>query len=110
MGINQSTIATNFGVRSTFVEVNLSQLSLNLQAIREQVAPAKVMIVVKANAYGHGLTDVVKHLDLQVDYIAVAVLEEGILLREIGVRLEFTLESMMLLALVAVLGLTQLVG
>ena len=86
MSINQPTIATNFGVRSTFVEVNLSQLSRNLQAIREKVFPAKIMIVVKANAYGHGLTDVAKYLDPQVDYIGVAVLEEGILLREIGVQ------------------------
>ena len=86
MTINQPTIATNFGVRSTFVEVNLSQLSRNLQAIREKVSPAKIMIVVKANAYGHGLVEVSKYLDPQVDYIGVAVLEEGILLREIGVQ------------------------
>jgi alanine racemase len=86
MTINEPTIATNFGLRSTFVEVNLSQLSRNLQAIREQVSPAKIMIVVKANAYGHGLTEVAKYLDPQVDAIAVAVLEEGILLREIGVQ------------------------
>jgi alanine racemase len=86
MTINHPTIATNFGVRSTFVEVNLSQLSRNLQAIREKVAPAKIMIVVKANAYGHGLMEVSKYLDPQVDTIGVAVLEEGILLREIGVQ------------------------
>jgi len=85
MTINQPTIATNFGLRSTFVEVNLSQLSRNLDAIREKVSHAKIMIVVKANAYGHGLTEVAKYLDPQVDYIGVAVLEEGILLREIGV-------------------------
>ena len=86
MTINQPTIATNFGLRSTFVEVNLSRLSRNLQAIRDKVSPAKIMIVIKANAYGHGLTDVAKYLDPQVDYIGVAVLEEGILLREIGVQ------------------------
>ena len=86
MAINQPTIATNFGLRSTFVEVNLSQLSRNLDAIRRKVSPAKIMIVVKANAYGHGLAEVAKYLDPQVDYIGVAVLEEGILLREIGVQ------------------------
>lgn len=86
MTINEPTIATDFGVRSTFVEVNLSQLSRNLAAIRTKVSPAKIMIVLKANAYGHGLTEVAKYLDPQVDYIGVAVLEEGILLREIGVR------------------------
>jgi len=40
----------------------------------------------KANAYGHGMTEVAKYLDSQVDYIGVAFLEEGILLREIGVQ------------------------
>ena len=86
MTINEPTIATNFGLRSTFVEVNLTQLSRNLQAIREKVSPAKIMIVVKANAYGHGLTEVARYLDPQVDYIGVAVLEEGILLREMGIK------------------------
>ena len=37
-------------------------------------------------AVGVGLTEVAKSLDPQVDYIGVAVLEEGILLREIGVQ------------------------
>jgi alanine racemase len=86
MPINQPTIATHFGVRSTFVEVNLPRLRHNLQAIREKVFPARIMIVLKANAYGHGLTEVAKYLDPQVDYIGVAVLEEGILLREVGVQ------------------------
>ena len=71
MTINEPTIATNFGVRSTFVEVNLSQLSRNLDAIRKKVHPAKIMIVLKANAYDHGLTEVAKYLDPQVNYIAL---------------------------------------
>jgi alanine racemase len=86
MNINQPTIATDNGLRSTYVEVNLAQLSRNLQAIRHKVSPAGVMIVLKANAYGHGLVEVAKYLDQQVDYIGVAVLEEGILLREQGVK------------------------
>jgi alanine racemase len=86
MNINQPTIATDNGLRSTYVEVNLAQLSRNLQAIRQKVSPARVMIILKANAYGHGLVEVAKYLDQQVDYIGVAVLEEGILLREQGVK------------------------
>lgn len=85
MQIHQPVLSTNGGVRATWAEVNLDRLSLNLQAIRTHVAPAKVMIVVKANAYGHGLAEVSKHLAPQTDYIGVAVLEEGIFLRELGV-------------------------
>src|SRR5512136_1043870 len=85
MQIYQPITATNGGIRATWVEVNLTRLSQNLQAIRAHVAPAKVMITVKANAYGHGLAEVAKHLSDQADYIGVAVLEEGILLRELGV-------------------------
>jgi alanine racemase len=85
MQIHQPVIATNDSIRATWAEVNLTRLSRNLQAIRKAVTPAKVMIVVKANAYGHGLAEVAKHLGSQADYIGVAVLEEGIMLRELGV-------------------------
>ncbi len=86
MQINQPVIATGDSVRATWAEVNLSRLSRNLQAIRAHVAPARVMIIVKANAYGHGLAEVAKQLGPQSDYIGVAVLEEGIFLRELGVN------------------------
>ena len=86
MPINQPVITSNGGIRATWAEINLTRLSQNLTAIRTHVAPVKVMIVVKANAYGHGLAEVAKHLSPQVDYIGVAVLEEGILLRELGVH------------------------
>ena len=41
-------------MRPTYLEVNLAQLKENVQAIRAHVAPARVMPMVKANAYGHG--------------------------------------------------------
>ena len=85
MQINEPVIATVEGTRATWAEVNLPRLSQNLQAIRERVQPAKVMIIVKANAYGHGLGEVSKYLAAQADYIGVAVLEEGIYLRELGI-------------------------
>ena len=85
MQIGQSVIATDGGVRATWAEVNLSRLESNLAAIRRRVAPAKVMLVVKANAYGHGLAEVSKALAGQADCVGVAVLEEGILLRRLGI-------------------------
>jgi alanine racemase len=85
MQMNQSVIATDDGVRATWAEVNLTKLESNLAAIRQKVAPAKVMLVVKANAYGHGLADVAKALADQADYIGVAVLEEAIYLRKLGI-------------------------
>jgi alanine racemase len=72
-------------IRATWAEVNLKRLEGNMAAIRRRVAPARVMLVVKANAYGHGLVEVSKALAGKADYIGVAVLEEGILLRELGI-------------------------
>jgi alanine racemase len=85
MKISQSVIATDQGVRATWAEINLARLESNLDAIRRKVAPSKVMVVVKANAYGHGLVEVSKALAKKSDYVGVAVLEEGILLRELGI-------------------------
>ncbi len=86
MQLNQPTITSSENLRPTRVEVNLTHLCNNLNAIRTHVAPAKVMIVIKANAYGHGMDAVARHLAPHADYLGVAVLEEGILLREMGIR------------------------
>src|SRR5512135_3507170 len=86
--INYPTISSNEIVRPTLVEVDLNRLRQNFQAIRQKVAPAKVMPILKANAYGHGLLRVAQLMEaLGADYIGVAVLEEGILLRENGIRM-----------------------
>ena len=85
MPINEPTIASGDGLRSTWVEVDLARLEQNLALLRAHVAPARVMLVVKANAYGHGLAAVAKALGPGADMIGVAVLEEGILLREMGI-------------------------
>lgn len=84
--INKATITTNGVVRPTFVEVDLARLTENFRAIQEHVAPAKMMIILKANAYGHGLVEVARHaVSIGADYLGVAFLEEGILLREEGI-------------------------
>jgi alanine racemase len=73
-------------MRPTYLEVNLSQLRKNLEAIRAQVAPAKIMPMVKANAYGHGVDGVAPFVEPYVDYMGVAIVEEGVYLREMGIR------------------------
>jgi alanine racemase len=72
-------------MRPTYLEVNLPQLRQNLENIRAHVAPAKVMVVLKANAYGHGIDGVAPYIAPHADYIGVALVEEGIQLRKIGV-------------------------
>lgn len=73
-------------LRPTRVEVSLSALSANLAAIRARAGGARVMAVVKANAYGHGLVPVARHLmENGADALGVAFLEEGIALRNSGI-------------------------
>jgi len=85
--INYPTITTNGVLRPTLVEVDLARLTDNFHAIRQKVAPAKMMPILKANAYGHGLVEVARLMEsLGANYLGVAVLEEGILLRENGIR------------------------
>jgi alanine racemase len=72
-------------MRPTYLEVNLPQLRKNIEAIRAYVTPAKVMAMVKANAYGHGMDGVVPFVEPYVDYFGVAILEEGIHLRKLGI-------------------------
>ena len=87
---NQAVSSYNGGMtismRPTFLEVNLTQLQRNIEAIRRHVAPALVMPMVKANAYGHGVDGVAPFIEPYVDYFGVALLEEGIHLRELGIK------------------------
>jgi alanine racemase len=85
--LNEPTISSNGVVRPTAVTVNLSRITANYRGIETAVSPAKVMAVLKANAYGHGLVDIARHVvSLGAPYLGVAFLEEGILLREAGIN------------------------
>ncbi len=84
--INEPTISSNGVIRPTYLEVDLSCLAENYRAICRAAAPAKVMPILKANAYGHGLVEVARRMAaLGAPYLGVAYLEEGIMLREAGV-------------------------
>jgi len=84
---NHPVISIDEIVRPTRVEVDLKILAENFNKVREHVT-CKIMPILKANAYGHGLVRVA-HLyeELKADYLGVAVVEEGILLREMGIKM-----------------------
>lgn len=73
-------------LRPTTAHVDLAALQHNVAAIRARVGDRKIMAVVKANAYGHGLVPTAEALlRFGVDELGVAFLEEGIALRRAGV-------------------------
>lgn len=70
--------------RPTWAEVDLGRIAYNLSAIKKLLAPkVKIMVCVKADAYGHGLIPVAKKvIACGVDFLGVASIDEGIALRE----------------------------
>ncbi len=69
------------------ISVSLSAIRHNYKELKNLVAPARVMAVVKANAYGHGMLEVAKALEQEgVDMIGVADLTEAIALRQAGIK------------------------
>ena len=86
--INHPTISETEIIRPTRVEVDLNVLKENFTRIKKHIGNSKVMPVLKANAYGHGLVRIAQfYSELKADYLGVAVVEEGILLREKGNKL-----------------------
>ncbi|MCI0513930.1 alanine racemase [candidate division KSB1 bacterium] len=74
------------GMPPTYAEIDLGALRYNIGQIQKKVAPAKLMAVVKANAYGHGAVAVARTaLAMGVSYLAVARVAEAIELREHGI-------------------------
>jgi alanine racemase len=74
--------------RPTWVEVDLSALKANFAALKKRLpSGTKVMVAVKANAYGHGLVPVSKKLvSCGVDYLGVACVDEALILRQSGIK------------------------
>lgn len=73
-------------LRPTVMEVDLTALQHNLRTIREHIGDKKIMAVVKANAYGHGLAESARAFAAAgADYFGVALVEEGIELRRAGI-------------------------
>ncbi len=73
-------------MRPTRAEVLLDTIAHNFQVVRQAANGRKVLAVVKADAYGHGVVPVAQRLQAEgVDGFGVALAEEGIELREAGI-------------------------
>ena len=74
-------------VHETILEVNLNAVVENLNHFRSYMKPeTKMICMVKADAYGAGAVEVSKTLqEHRVDYLAVAVADEGVTLRKNGI-------------------------
>ena len=74
-------------LHTTSATVNLSALAHNLSQIQGRLSHGcRIIAVVKANAYGHGATDIARALvDSGVSRLAVASVEEGVALRDEGI-------------------------
>lgn len=71
--------------RPTRAEINRDAIRHNAALVRSLAPDARMMAVVKANAYGHGATEVSRCLEPVVDALAVACLEEALELRDAGI-------------------------
>lgn len=71
----------------TVLEIDLNKLIGNLNYFRSSIAPeTRVMVMVKAFSYGSGMVEIARVLQFhKVDYLAVAVADEGIELRQAGI-------------------------
>ncbi|WP_438420206.1 alanine racemase [Bacillus siamensis] len=74
--------------REVWIEVDLDAIKKNVRAIRRHIPKkSKIMAVVKANAYGHGSVEVARQaLESGASELAVASVEEGIVLRRAGIK------------------------
>ncbi len=73
-------------MRPTYVEIDLGAIAHNVSAFKSLIAPSSVCTVVKADAYGHGDVPVATTaLEAGAEWLAVALVEEGVRLREAGV-------------------------
>lgn len=92
------SLATAPFSRPTWAEIDLSALRHNVRLLAQLAAPARLLAVVKANAYGHGASIAAPALDAmpEVSMLGVASVDEGFALREMGVRKPILLLSAML--------------
>ena len=72
----------------TYVKIDLNALEYNIDSISKKVnKKAKILGVIKADAYGHGAVETAKYIENKCDFFGVACVEEATELIEAGIKL-----------------------
>lgn len=75
----------NYG--RTWAQIDLGAICHNISCVRKKIAQdVKLLVVIKADAYGHGAVEVAKALQNQCDFFGVASVAEGVELCKAGIR------------------------
>ena len=76
-----------FDILRTWAEVDLTAIEHNFMAARNHLPKdMKLLVTIKANAYGHGAVTVAKLLEGKTDYFALAAMDEAVQLRQAGIQ------------------------
>ncbi len=73
-------------IRPVYVDINIKYLQNNFNLIKKLCPLRKIWLVVKANAYGHGIKNIYPFIYYLTDGFAVISIEEGLLLRKLGFK------------------------
>jgi alanine racemase len=81
-------------MRPTYAEIDLGAIRHNVGGFRNLLAPSEVCVVVKADGYGHGDAPVAEAaMEAGATWLAVALVEEGVRLREAGIETQIMVLS-----------------
>jgi alanine racemase len=69
-----------------FAVLSSENLRHNIAVIKDKAPKSKVMAMLKANAYGHGIRSTAMRIDNLIDFIGVARIDEAIALRKVGIK------------------------
>ncbi len=80
-------ITDKTGYNRIYARINMDHLRYNIQTMQSLVKPdMKTMVIIKADAYGHGACEIAKRILDLADYFGVATIDEGVELRNAGIE------------------------
>jgi len=69
-----------------YAKIDTGAIAHNIKLIKNKIAESRLMLIVKADAYGHGAADISEIFESETDYFAVAETGEAKVLREHGIK------------------------